>query len=223
MSKRIHLAAMLVAGLGLLITSADLSAQCDSCGNVGVDVGAYPKGGGGAGGAGGCAGEFKAKLAHTAAINGRIAARNEAWPKPFACSDRQLMFATFRPMIDAGYEDQNILSSTHFDPETGELTKYGIQQVGGIMMNMPQHRRQVFVQAQNDPAKTQDRVAKVQQVISTYYGHRSGTVEVSSRNNVKLSGVTAETITRLRLESFAPPIIPTPQGNESLSSSINSN
>ena len=89
-------------------------------------------------------------------------------------------------MYDAGWEDQCILTGTHFD-ENGELTRYGEQQISGMMLNMPRDRRVVYVQDTSNPSTTQDRVGKVQNVIQNWYGNRGGVVQVSTRTPAELS------------------------------------
>ena len=238
MSKQIISAGLLIAAIGFFTSTevsaqgcsscaqpvsvaAPVVGGCDSCASAApVSSFSYPSGGCQSGGCaghvgrvGGCKGgaclnELKAKYAHKSALNAKIAARNEAWPKPFDCGSRQLYHATFSPMINAGYEDQNILTETHFDADSGELTRYGIQQVGGMMMNMPRHRRTVFVQSTADPQSTQIRLAKVQTVIDTYYPQRGGSVRASGRTPASQYGNYAEQISNLRFEAIPDPIIP---------------
>ena len=123
-------------------------------------------------------------------------------------------------MFDAGWEDQCILTgATHFDRE-GELTKYGVQQIGGMMMNMPQSRRVIFIQETTDPAETEMRLAKVRKVIDTYYSQRGGRVEVSKRSPAMMSGVRAVDITEKALGASPAPMIPIAAGNASIDDTI---
>lgn len=249
MSKQTIFAALLIAAVGFF-NNTEVSAQgctscaqaapmaavavgCDSCAAAAAPVASFgfPAASGcsscqSAGVGGGCRGgacraELKARRAHQAAINAKIYARNEAWPAPFDCGSRQLYHAIFRPQIDAGYEDQNILTETHFDVETGELTRYGIEQVKGMMLNMPRHRRVVFVQQAPNEGLTQQRMAKVQNVIDTYYSQRGGMVRASIRTPAKQYGLYAEKISNLRTDAIPDPVIPIASTNDSISGSGN--
>lgn len=172
-----------VAALCLTLIPGETHAQ--------QDVFGYPGGGAGACATGACGdgalvsqqrsfgyGQISDRFNATQAQNEKIYARNQAWPKPFSCASRQLYHNIWRPMYDAGWEDQCILTSTHFD-ENGELTKYGQHQISGMMMNMPKNRRIIFIQDTADQAETQSRVAKVQNVIQNWFSNRGGAVQVS--------------------------------------------
>ncbi len=238
MSRQFLYAGVLIA-VGILISPEFVSAQgCDTCNTFspGVAVGApggfgFPasncgcRGAGAHGGCrnGACRAQLRSKLDHSANINAKIIARNEAWPAPFDCGSRQLYHATLRPMIDAGFEDQNLLTDTHFDAKTGMLTKYGIQQVSGMMLNMPTHRRTVFVQQLADFNATQQRMATVKEVLDTYYPQSRGSVQVSARRGAKGYGVEADNITTLRLGATPAPIIPIASGTESVGESASNN
>lgn len=192
----------------------------------------FPAGGGGAC-AGGCAdvgsigaqqrafgyGQFQDRFRATQAQNDKIYARNSAWPKPFACGSRQHYHNMWRSMFDAGWEDQCILTATHFD-ENGDLTRYGKQQISGMMMNMPQARRVIFVQKLANPADTENRVAKVQNVIQTWYPHRSGMVQVSTRVPATMSGLRAADISEKATGAAPAPVIPIADGASGVASAV---
>lgn len=196
-----------------------------------VDVFGYPAGGGSCG-AGGCAdgaiamqqrsfgyGQVSDRFRATQAQNEKIYARNEAWPKPFSCASRQLYHNIWRPMYDAGWEDQCILTSTHFD-ENGELTRYGKQQIGGMMMNMPKARRVVYVQDTSDSASTQARVSKVESVIETWYSNRGGVVQVSSRMPAEMPGWRAVDIVEKATSNAPIPVIPIADGQSGITQAV---
>lgn len=163
--------------------------------------------------------QISQRLQATQAQNDKIYARNAAWPKPFACASRQHYHNMWRPMFDAGWEDQCILTSVHFDQD-GELTRYGKNQISGMMMNMPRSRRTIFVQELANQADTNARVAKVQNVIQTWFAQRGGMVQVSSRTAVTMSGVRAVGITEGSLNSAPAPIIPIADGSSGVSQAV---
>ncbi len=97
--------------------------------------------------------------------------RNEAWPKPFQCHDRQCYFATFYPMYQRGYEIQSTLTDAHFEKDSNELNSAGKQKIAGIMQNLPVQRRQIFVFEQGDDERTHARVAAVKVAVNEWFGH----------------------------------------------------
>ena len=175
-------------------------AQCSTCGVSDANFG-YPggscatcNGGPGFGGGGHQHGEvLRAKLDHAIAYDQKVSARNEAWPKPFNCADRQVYSAMWGPLLDAGFADQTTINAVHFGQD-GKLTRYGKTQIAGIMRNMPQHRKVVYVQRDRDEFTTQQRYNEVQQVVSTFYG-QSGRVALTDRNPINQTGLRAENIT----------------------------
>ena len=156
-------------------------------------------------------GQLSERFHATQAQNEKIYARNAAWPKPFACASRQHYHNIWRPMYDAGWEDQCILTSVHFDQE-GELTRYGKNQISGIMMNMPRSRRTIFVQELANSQETNARIAKVQNVIQTWFSQRGGMVQASARTAVTLPGAVAESITERAANAAPAPTIPVAEG-----------
>jgi hypothetical protein len=223
MSKQVFMVGAAVAVLSLVLSSQTSQAQSGSFGfpgggttcaggcDSGPSVGARQRGFGYS--------QMSQRFQETQAQNDKVYARNAAWPKPFACGSRQHYHNIWNPMYDAGWEDQCILTETHFDKE-GELTKYGVQQIGGMMMNMPQSRRVIFIQATSNSADTDMRLAKVRNVIETYYSQRGGRVQVSARTPATMSGVRAVDITEKALGASPPPRIPIANGNSTVGSAI---
>lgn len=163
-------------------------------------------------------GQFKQRVAATQAQNQKIYARNAAWPKPFACASRQLYHNIWSPMYDAGWEDQNILTSTHFNQEG--LTRYGKQQISSMLTNMPRDQRVIFVQESADPIETQNRLAIVQSVIQSSHPQRNGIARSSSRTPQTLPGWRAVDIIEKATASAPSPIIPIATGSGSVSAAI---
>ena len=176
----------------------------------------------GGGGGGGCigGGQLKAKCAQQRAINQRITARNDAWPKPFACADRQLYHDFWGRQIDQGWEEQCVLNSAHFKTETNELNKFGQQAVAGIMQNNPSHRRTVFIQRDANDFLNQARRATVQDTINTFYGQTNNAqVAFSSKRPVTTSGTRGAQIQEQWFGAQAVPAIAVGSG-DSVSASV---
>ena len=164
---------------------------------------------------------WKAKHQHSKHNIARVVARNQAWPMPFNCADRQLYFSIWEPMIDQGFEEQCVLTSTHFDAETGKLNTFGNHTVAGIMQNMPSTRRKVFIHRDVDVESNNTRMAAVKDTINTFYGQSGpAIVEFSSKLPIKLRGSKADAISRLWFENQPTPIIPISSGGESVGSAV---
>lgn len=236
MSKINSIVIAAVAFTGVMMISGTCWAQgCTSCGpgvaNASASFG-YPTGGaynsvvscdscGCGSGHGDFIDHLKAKHAHNKYNCQRVIARNEAWPMPFNCADRQLYFSFWEPMIDQGFEEQCVLTSAHFDPESGKLNSYGKHAVAGIMQNMPSTRRKVFIHRDADVDANAARMAAVQNTIDTFY-NQSGPalVEFSNKLPVRLRGTKAEAISRLGMENHPTPVIPISSGAQSVGSSV---
>lgn len=173
-------------------------------------------------GGGLASGEFRARMDATQAQNDKIYARNEAWPKPFACASRQLYHNLWTPMFAAGWEDQNILTSTHFN-EKGELTSYGKQQISSMLANMPERNRTIYVQKTGDPNRTQMRLAAVENTIQTRHPHRSGNVQASARTPQTLPGWRAVDIIEKASSSAPSPTIPIANASTGINSAVQGN
>lgn len=165
---------------------AQVAAPCDTCGPAVAPGGCSTGGCIGGGGRGARLDELKAKCAHQRAINARIAARNNAWPMPFDCADRQLYFSYWGPMIDQGWEEQCVLTADHFDPQSGELNKFGKTAIAGVMQNHPSNRRTIFIKRDVDDSINQQRRSTVEDTINTFYGHTT-TAQVAFSNKVPVT------------------------------------
>ena len=161
---------------------------------------------------------LKARIAHAQAIDARVYARNEAWPKPFACASRNLYGSYWHSMTRSGFADQNTLTGIHFG-EDGKLTKYGTHQVAGILRNMPQEYKVVYIQRDKDQETSMQRLNEVQQLVSTWYG-QSGRVAFSDRNPIGQNGLRAENIFNGYHAAMSPPVIPVAAGNSTVASSV---
>ncbi len=179
------------------------SADCSSCGSA----------------RGGCSHcqRWREHWAHLKVENEKVCARNRAWPKPFDCADRQLYFSIWEPMLDAGYEKHCTLTQAHFDPETHELNKYGQSAVAGIMHNMPEHRKTIFIHRDVDQTVSDSRMNDVRNAIQTWYGE-STTASIAFTDNLptRSNGDRVQVINGLYREGTPAPVIPVATGGGGL-------
>ncbi len=208
--------AVLMAGVSL--------AQCSSCGGEtsfgfpGPSCGACSTGQGNFAGGHAHGEVLKARIEHAQEIDAQVIARNAAWPKPFNCGSRNLFAAYWQPITRAGFADQNTLSAVHFG-ENGKLTKYGQHQIAGILRNMPQQHKVIYVQRDVDEATSMARLNQVQQLVGTWYG-QNGRVAFSDRNPIIQNGLRAENISNGYNAALPVPTIPIADGQSSIASSI---
>jgi len=84
------------------------------------------------------------------------------WPHPYVCQDR----ASVREFIDSqarnGWEEATTLYEYHFNAETNELTKNGLNHLKWILMHVPPQHQVVFVQKGFDAHINQARMDQVQ-------------------------------------------------------------
>ena len=190
------------------------------CGQPGCSGGCAA---GGVGGVGGCqfANELKARSAHARMIHDRVSARNQAWPKPFDCADRQLYFSIWEPMIDQGFEEQCVLTAAHFDPSTNQLNKFGQHAVAGIMQNMPSSRRTVFIHRDNNHQISELRRSAVRDTIQTFYGNSGpANIAFSQKRPVTTHGLKAAAIQDSLLGNLPTPVIPISSLGQDVNSSV---
>ena len=87
--------------------------------------------------------------------------RVNVWPEPFVNQDRELVRDPFRIMADNGWKLQNTLSHYHFTEDSTQLNTAGQSKVQYILTQVPPHRRQIFVLADNSVEVTASRVGAV--------------------------------------------------------------
>ncbi|MFK7767993.1 MAG: hypothetical protein AB8B55_12290 [Mariniblastus sp.] len=215
-SKSLFFVAVAIASVAML--TGDCSAQCNTCNQAPAVSFGYPSSSGGCNSCrgGGCSlgsGELRSRLEQTKQINARTAARNAAWPKPFACADRQLYHQMWRPMVDQGYQEQCLIGAAHFDPETGKLNRFGQTAVAAIMQNMPMAHKEVFLHKSHDQQVNDLRMASVKDTINTFYAS-SGPARVAYSNlpPVSIRGEQAAAIYQKALEGMPAPVIPVGSG-----------
>jgi len=101
-----------------------------------------------------------ADVIHSIAVDTK---RNNCWPKPFVCPDREAVREPFFAMVAKGWQRQNTLGDYHFEGETGKLTEAGELKVRWIVEQAPRHHRTIFVRRADSPEETAARIDLVQQ------------------------------------------------------------
>lgn len=126
--------------------------------------------------------------------------RNNCWPQPFVCPDRQAVRAPFVVMVNNGWRRQNILGDYHFESETGELTEAGKLKVRWILTQAPQQHRVVFVSRAQSPAETSARIDSVEQLAVQFTppGQEPAVMET----HLTAAGWPADQIDKLNREFF---------------------
>jgi hypothetical protein len=202
-----------VAASVVMISHAVEAQQCSTC----MDTFGYPTQS-----SHGAAGSRHERWDALKAENAKSTARNDAWPKPFACADRQLFHEIWMPMINEGFEEQCVLNEAHFDAQTNELNAFGMHAVAGIMQNMPTHRKHEIVSRDTDDDVTQARLSSVQSTVQTFYGQLNPTAQVtlSNKQPSAISGVRAESISSKYVAGQPVPSIPISSGDASVGSSL---
>ncbi|MDB2686714.1 hypothetical protein N9Y42_05840 [Mariniblastus sp.] len=152
--------------------------------------------------------ELKQKFAHASAINGKIAARNDAWPKPFSCWDKRDYYATWAPMIQAGAEVHAVLDGNYFS-QNNQLNNVGIDRVAGVVLNMPANLRTLYVNRGPDEAVNQARVSSIRNLLSTHYRQIAGVdVRLSDRIPQSVSGASIIQLQNGRIPKLPPAVLP---------------
>lgn len=143
--------------------------------------------------------------------------RNNCWPAPFVCPDRQTVRAPFVIMVHNGWRRQNILGDSHFRSETGELTEAGKLKVQWILTQAPQQHRIIFVHQAARPDETAARIDAVQQLASQLVP--SGQLPEVVETSLNEGGWPADQIDKLSRDFFEKslpaPKLPEKEGSSS--------
>jgi len=163
--------------------------------------------------------DLKNKLDHQAGLNDRIAARNDAWPLPFACADKRGYRDIWNTMLSSGHEVSCVLDGNYFT-EANQLNRLGIDRVAGIVENMPTADRVVFVNRTANDSINQARLEAARQTISTYYRHRGAVdVRLSEKLPVSIAGARVQDNREKYTINSPPPTIPVATG-ESINQAV---
>ncbi|NLY03031.1 MAG: hypothetical protein GXY83_43825 [Rhodopirellula sp.] len=88
--------------------------------------------------------------------------RNNCWPEPFVRPDRVATRVPFAMMVNAGWQNQNLLGAYHFDENGVDLNEAGELKVRAILAETPPHHRNIYVERAPTQDRTVARVAAVQ-------------------------------------------------------------
>lgn len=204
-----------------------VGSNSSDCGCGGAAYGGYPAasdcGGSCGGSCGGCGignGQVKAHIDHLKQINRRAYERNRAWPKPFACADRQLNFAIWNTFFEQGFRSNCVFTAEHFDPETNLLNQAGQAKVQGIFRNNPRGQKMALVQNSAAGHVVDARLDSLQSTIDEWYGNGSFMeVALTDQYSAGFSASRIQAINQLGLDATPPPIIPVASGTGSTSDS----
>lgn len=138
-----------------------------------------------------------------------IAQRNDAWPKPFLCYDRQSFHGIFAVMTQRGFQCECTLTSDHFDSETHQLNRAGKSKIAGIMRNLPEVARQVHVFQDSSEEIANARLANVKAELETSYTSLPAPeIAVTGYAPHGMSGTLVEDVQKRFIEGLPAPSVP---------------
>lgn len=187
--------------------------NCDSCGGHGLFRGHF----------GGARDDIRSQIDQMKVQSEKVRARNDAWPKPFACMDRQAYHNVWNGFYESGFIAHATLIDDHFDSETGELNQFGQSVVQGLMKNSPGNRREVFIYDGRSELDFETKRRSVVDVVNRWYGDDSIQVSATTRWPMQGNGLRSEATNRLFAETTPPPVIDVPTGSGSTSQSQSGN
>ena len=167
----------------------------------------------------GCFQEMCDHIAHLQKINRVVSDRNEAWPKPFACADRQLYFQTWDPMLEAGWKSACVFNSRYFMDGTAELNPAGKMKVAAIMKNYPVGQKAFYLERDRPVELSDERLVALKNSVEQWYGLDHVTeIAFTDRGPLSGDGSRAASISENYINSLPNPVIPI----ENLGSSLES-
>ncbi|HMP79237.1 MAG TPA: hypothetical protein PKD54_07280 [Pirellulaceae bacterium] len=191
-----------VGGLATCLETS-LLAQCNGSPSFG-----YPASGCGSSGVGSVRQQWQQSHAESREQAEKVFLRNQAWPKPFDCWDRQSYFATWHQFYDAGNCAEMTLLDAHFDNQTEQLNTFGLKRLAAIVSNPSNERLAVFISRTNDERLNQLRVDQVRDAVGRMLGSNVGAmVAISDQDIVPLSGRYHSTVNELRTQQTPAPVI----------------
>jgi hypothetical protein len=141
-----------------------------------------------------------------------IAERNDAWPKPFQCFDRQAYHAVMVTMMQRGWQCECTLTSDHFDPTTNGLNAAGKAKINGIMNNLPEVTRQIHVFQDSDAAVVQTRTASIRDELQQKYSTLPAPeLAVTTYVPHGMTGALIEDVQKKFVEGLPEPTVPRPK------------
>lgn len=207
-----------------VVVQGDSCSSCNSSSfNYPGDCGSY---GGRAFGGGRFAGardDIRSQIDQMKRQSEKVRARNDAWPKPFVCADRQAYHNVWNGFYESGFIAHATLIDDHFDNQTGELNQFGQSVVQGLMKNSPGNRREVFIYDGRSDLDFETKRRSVVDVVNRWYGDDSIQVSSTNRWPMQGNGLRSEATNRLFAETTPPPVITVPTGSGSTSDSQSGN
>jgi hypothetical protein len=138
-----------------------------------------------------------------------IAQRNDAWPKPFLCYDRQSYHSIFAVMTQRGWQCECTLTGDHFDSQTQELNRAGKAKIHGIMTNLPEVARQVHVYRDSTAAVAEARMANVRAEIQhSFEALPEPALAITSYMPHGMNGSLVEDVQKRFVENLPDPAVP---------------
>jgi hypothetical protein len=86
--------------------------------------------------------------------------RIAAWPEPFLIPDRDAVRYPLQLMVDNGWKQQNTFDDPMFT-DANELSVAGLAKLRWLLVEVPPHRRQIFVLEAATPQQTSGRLASL--------------------------------------------------------------
>lgn len=92
--------------------------------------------------------------------------QNSIWPRQYIGPSRRAICQSTALMINNGWRRHNILSSFHFDANTGELSEAGRLKIEWILTQSAPNRRTIYIERTSSQERTAERIEAVQEVAS---------------------------------------------------------
>lgn len=139
--------------------------------------------------------------------------RNQAWPQPFLPREQCAVRQPFSVMVLQGWQEQNTLTESHFDPESNELNHAGLYKIQSVLQNSPPSQRSIFVHTGYDQVANQARLNNVRSLIGKWVPETETPAIVATPHRpYGLPGMQADSITRRFQEGMPAPTIPVSLG-----------
>jgi len=169
----------------------------------------------------GCFQEFCDHVAHLREINRVVSNRNQAWPKPFACADRQLYFQMWDPMLETGWKSACVFSQRHFVGETAELNQAGRMKIAAIMRNFPIGQKAFLLEPGQSRGLLEERLAALKNTVENLYGlEQVAEIGVADVVPLKGSGSACEKISEAYQASLPGSLLPSSSDTQSSATNL---
>lgn len=188
------------------------STGCNNCGGRGIIGGHY-----GSGHFAQQREQFKYQIDQYKAQSEKVRARNDAWPKPFACADRQAYHNLWNGFYEGGWISHCTLIDAHFDSESGALNRLGESVVQGLMKNNPENRREIFIYDGRSNVDFHAKRQSVVDLVNRWYGDKAVQISSTNRWPIQGNGLRSETTNQLFADTTPEPVIAVPTGTGSTS------